>query len=150
MRVKRTAYATRAGDNEIAKLSLEKKKQVIKQLRDDLKKKDKVLDKYAKMIQSLKREYQTVYTKKSKLKDFLRKQEKDRTREEQELIKKQHAKQMDIYSRMIPAQKIYLKIKIQVRLTPYFLLHRAQRNKQQGSAGGKPQPSERSTKSTSS
>ena len=38
----------------------------------------KVLDEYAKMIQSLKREYQTVYTEKNKLKDFLRKQEKDR------------------------------------------------------------------------
>ena len=54
------------------------------------KKKDKVLGEYAKIIQNLKREYQTVYTEKSKLKDFLR---------------KQHAKQMDIYSRMIAAHK---------------------------------------------
>ena len=104
MWVKRTTYATRAGDDEIAKLSLEIK-QVIKQLQDDLKKKDKILDEYAKMIQSLKREYQAVYTEKSKLKDFLRKQEKDRKREEQELLRKQHAKQMDIYSRMIAAQR---------------------------------------------
>ena len=37
MRVKTTKYATRAGDDEIAKLSLEIK-QVIKQLQDDLKK----------------------------------------------------------------------------------------------------------------
>ena len=34
-------------------------------------------------------------------------------------------------------------------LTPYFLLHHAERNKQQGSAGGKPQPSERYTESPS-
>ena len=40
------------------------------------------------MIQSLKREYQTVYTEKNKLKDFLRKREKDRKREEQEFSKK--------------------------------------------------------------
>ena len=57
------------------------------------------------MIQSLKREYQTVYTEKNKLKDFLRKREKDRKREEQDLLRRQHAKQMDIYSRMIAAQK---------------------------------------------
>ena len=69
------------------------------------KKKDKVLDEYVKMIQSLKREYQTVYTEKNKLKDFLRKREKDRKREEQELLRRQHAKQIDIYSRMIAAQK---------------------------------------------
>ena len=53
------------------------------------KKRDKVLDKYAKMIQSFKREYQTVYTEINKLKDFLRKQEEDRKREEQELLRKQ-------------------------------------------------------------
>ena len=52
------------------------------------KKKDTVLDEYVKMIQSLKREYQTVYTEKNKLKDFLRKREKDRKREEQEFSKK--------------------------------------------------------------
>ena len=63
MQVKRTTYTIRAGDDEIAKLSLEIK-QFIKQLTDDLKKKGKVLDEYAKMIQSLKRKYQTVYTKK--------------------------------------------------------------------------------------
>ena len=40
MQVKRTTYATRAGNNEIAKVSLEIK-QVIKQLQDDLKKKTK-------------------------------------------------------------------------------------------------------------
>ena len=39
------------------------------------------------------------------MKIFLRKQEEDRKREEQELLRKQHAKQMDIYSRMIAAQK---------------------------------------------
>ena len=39
------------------------------------------------------------------MKDFLRKQEKDKKREEQELLRKQHTKQMDIYSRMIAAQK---------------------------------------------
>ena len=38
MQVKRTTYTTRAGDNEIAKLSLEIK-QAIKQFQDDLKKK---------------------------------------------------------------------------------------------------------------
>ena len=75
MQVKRTTYTTRAGDNEIAKISLEIK-QAIKQFQDDLKKKkDKVLDEYVKMIQNLKREYQTVYTEKNKLKDFLRKRE---------------------------------------------------------------------------
>ena len=65
-------------------------------------KKDKVLNEYAKIIQSLKKEYQTVYTEKNKLKDFLRKQE-DRKGEEQELLRKQHAKQKDIYSRMTAA-----------------------------------------------
>ena len=65
-------------------------------------KKDKVLNEYAKIIQSLKREYQTVYTEQNKLKDFLRKQE-DRKGEEQELLRKQHAKQKDIYSRMTAA-----------------------------------------------
>ena len=39
------------------------------------------------------------------MKDFLRKQEKDKKREEQELLRKQHTKQMGIYSRMIAAQK---------------------------------------------
>ena len=68
-------------------------------------KKDKVLDEYAKMIQSLKREYQTVQTEKNKLKDFLRNQEENRRRKEQELLRKQHVKQMNIYSRMIAAQK---------------------------------------------
>ena len=65
-------------------------------------KKDKVLNEYAKIIQSLKIEYQTVYTEQNKLKDFLRKQE-DRKGEEQELLRKQHAKQKDIYSRMTAA-----------------------------------------------
>ena len=55
-------------------------------------KKDKVLYEYAKMVQSLKREYQTVYTEKNKFKNFLRKQEEDRKKEEQELLRKQHAK----------------------------------------------------------
>ena len=40
MQVKRTTYATRAGDDEIAKVSLEIK-QIIKQLQNDLKKKKK-------------------------------------------------------------------------------------------------------------
>ena len=68
MRVKRTTYATRADDDEIAKLSLEIK-QVIKQLQDDL----KALDEYAKMIQSLKREYQTVYNEKKQIERFFKK-----------------------------------------------------------------------------
>ena len=38
MRVKRTTYATRPGNDEIAKLSLEIK-QVLKKLQEDLKKK---------------------------------------------------------------------------------------------------------------
>ena len=60
--------------------------------------KDKVLDEYAEMIQSLKREHQTVHTEKNKLKDFLRTQEEDRKRKEQELLREQHDKQMDIYN----------------------------------------------------
>ena len=72
MQVKRTTYTIRAGDDEIAKLSLEIK-QSIKQLTDDLKKKGKVLDEYAKMIQSLKRKYQTVYTKKKQIERFFKK-----------------------------------------------------------------------------
>ena len=67
MRVKRTTYATRAGDDEIAKVSLEIK-QIIKQLQ-----KDKVLGEYAKIIQSLKREYQTVYTEKKQIERFFKK-----------------------------------------------------------------------------
>ena len=74
-------------------------------MQDDLKKKDKVLDEFAKIIQSLKRECQAVYTEKNKLKDFFKKQEEDRKNEKQEFLTKQHAKQMDIYSRMIAAQK---------------------------------------------
>ena len=75
-------------------------------------KKDKVLDEYAKMIQSLKREYQTVYTEKNKLKDFLRKQEENGKRKEQELLRKQHVKQMNIYCRMIAAQKKDKRLKL--------------------------------------
>ena len=60
MRLKRTTYAARSGNDEITKLSLEIK-QIIKQLQEDLKtKKDKILDDYAEVMQSLTREYQTV------------------------------------------------------------------------------------------
>ena len=44
MRVKRTTYAARSGNDEITKLSLEIK-QIIKQLQEDLKKKKKKEDK---------------------------------------------------------------------------------------------------------
>ena len=60
MRLKRTTYAARSGNYEVTKLSLEIK-QIIKQLQEDLKtKKDKILDDYAEVMQSLTREYQTV------------------------------------------------------------------------------------------
>ena len=105
MRVKRATYATRPGNDEIVKLSLEIKV-VLKKLQEDLKKKkDKVLDYYAKMIQSLKREYQIVHAEKNKLKDFLKKQEEEKQRTKQESLIKEHAKQMDLYSKMLAMQK---------------------------------------------
>ena len=45
MRVKRTTYAARSGNDEITKLSLERK-QIIKQLQEDLNKKKKTKTKY--------------------------------------------------------------------------------------------------------
>ena len=91
MWVKRTTYAARSGNNEITKLGLEIK-QIIKQLQEDLKKKDKILDDYTKAIKSFKREYQTVSTKKkNKLKDFLQKQEQEKQRAKQDSLIKQHA-----------------------------------------------------------
>ena len=41
MQVKRATYAARSGNDEVTKLSL-KKKQIIKQLQEDLKKKKKI------------------------------------------------------------------------------------------------------------
>ena len=90
MQAKRTTYAARSGNNEITKLGLEIK-QIIKQLQEDLKKKDKILDDYTKAIQSFNREYQTLSTKKNKLKDFLQKQEQEKQRAKQDSLIKQHA-----------------------------------------------------------
>ena len=56
------------------------------------------------MIQSLKREYQAVSTEKSRLKDFLKKQEEGKQKAEQESLIKKHAKQMDLYSKMLAMQ----------------------------------------------
>ena len=72
MRVKRTTYAARSGNNEITKLGLEIK-QIIKQLQEDLKKKDKIIDDYTKVTQSFKREYQTVSAKKKQVERFFTK-----------------------------------------------------------------------------
>ena len=56
------------------------------------------------MIRSLKREYQAVSTEKSRLKDFLKKQEEGKQKAEQESLIKKHAKQMDLYSKMLAMQ----------------------------------------------
>ena len=69
------------------------------------KKKDKVLMNMLKLCKASKENIKQFTWKKNKLKDFSRKHEEDRKREEQELLRKQHAKQMDIYSKMIAAQK---------------------------------------------
>ena len=63
MRVKRTTYATGPGNDEIQKIGLEIK-QVIKQFQYDALKKDKLLDKYVKIIHGLKREYQNLKAEK--------------------------------------------------------------------------------------
>ena len=63
MRVKRRTYAARAADDEVAKLSRDIK-QVIQHLQEENRKRDKLADEYAKLIQGLKREYQSVIAEK--------------------------------------------------------------------------------------
>ena len=93
MRLKRTTYAARSGNDEITKLSLEIK-QIIKQLQEDLKtKKDIILDDYSEVMQSLTREYQTVSAakknkKQNKLKDFFTKTRTRKTKSKTGLINK--------------------------------------------------------------
>ena len=53
------------------------------------------------MIQNLKREYQEVSTEKIRLKDFFKKQEEEKQKAEEESLLKKHAKQLDLYSKML-------------------------------------------------
>ena len=98
MRVKRTTYGPRSGNDEITNLSLEIK-QIIKQLQEGLKKnkmkikiKIKILDDYAKAIQNLKGEYQTVSAEKKQVERFFTKKEQEKQRAKQNSLIKQHAK----------------------------------------------------------
>ena len=57
------------------------------------------------MIQNLKREYQAVSAERNKLQDFFKKQEEEKQKAEQESLMKQHAKQIDLYNKMLAVQK---------------------------------------------
>ena len=72
MRVKRTTYAARAAENEVAKL-IRDIKQLIQHLQEENRKKNKLVDKYAKLIQGPKREYQSVIAEKKTIDKFLKK-----------------------------------------------------------------------------
>ena len=52
------------------------------------KKKEKILDKYAKMIQCLKREYQTVYTEKKQIERFFKKTRRRQEKRRAKIAKK--------------------------------------------------------------
>ena len=54
------------------------------------------------MIQNLKREYQAVSAERNKLQDFFKKQEEEKQKES---LMKQHAKQIDLYNKMLAVQK---------------------------------------------
>ena len=103
MQVKRTTYASMVANDEVAKLSPDIKK-VIQHLQEEIKK-GKTVNEYAKLIQSLKREYQAVSAEKNKLQDFFKKQEKEKQKVEQKSLMKQHAKQIDLYNKMLAVQK---------------------------------------------
>ena len=105
MRVKRTTYAARAEDDEVAKLSQDIK-QVIQHLQEEIKKQDKTVNEYeyAKLIQSFKRKYQAISADKNKLKDFFIKPEEEKQKPEQESLMKQNAKQIDLYKKVLAVQ----------------------------------------------
>ena len=64
MRVKRTTYVASAADDEVAELSRDIK-QIIQHLQKENRKKDKLIDEYAKLIHGLKRDYQSVIAEKN-------------------------------------------------------------------------------------
>ena len=74
MRVKRTTYSPMMRNDEMIKLSQEIK-QIIRNLQEENIKKSKLSDEYAKIIQGIKKEYQSLNDEKRQLEDFLRKQE---------------------------------------------------------------------------
>ena len=74
MRVKRTTYSPMMRNDEMIKLSQEIK-QIIRNLQEENMKKSKLSDEYAKIIQGIKKEYQSLNDEKRQLEDFLRKQE---------------------------------------------------------------------------
>ena len=96
MRVKRTTYAARPGNDEIRKIDLE-----IKQFQDNALKKDKLLDEYVKTIHCLKREYQNLKAEKDKLTDFLKQQDKEKEKIKQESLINQYSRKTDFYNKMM-------------------------------------------------
>ena len=103
MRAKRTTYAARVADDEVAKLSRDIK-QLIQHLQEGNRKKNKLVDKYAKLIQGPKREYQSVIAKKKQLTKFLKKQEEENQKIKYEKQIKERPKKMELYSKMLAMQ----------------------------------------------
>ena len=77
MRVKRTTYSPMMRNDEMIKLS-QKVKQIIRNLQEENIKKSKLSNEYAKIIQGIKKEYQSLNDEKRQLEDFLRKQEEQK------------------------------------------------------------------------
>ena len=70
------------------------------------------------MIQNLKREYQEVSTEKIRLKDFFKKQEEEKQKAEEESLLKKHAKQLDLYSKMLAMKNRRQKKKKIMKVVP--------------------------------
>ena len=104
MRVKRTTYAPMMRNDEMIKLSQETK-QIIRNLQEENIKKSKLADEYAKIIQGIKKEYQSLNNEKRQLEDFLRKQEEQKQKIKYEEQIKEGAKQMELYSKLMGLQK---------------------------------------------
>ena len=104
MRVKRTTYAPIMRNDEMIKLSQEIK-QIIRNLQEKNIRKSKLADKYVKIIQGIKKEYQSLNNEKRQLEGFPRKQEKQKQKIKYEKQIKEGAKQMELSSRLMALQK---------------------------------------------
>ena len=93
------------GNDDMIKLSQEIK-QINRNLQEGNIKKNKLADKYAKIIQWLKKECQLLNNNdKRQLEDFLRKQEEQKQKIKYEKQIKEGAKQMELYSKLMALQK---------------------------------------------
>ena len=93
-------------NDNVLKLSQEIKL-IIQNLQKENRKKDKLADKYAKLIQGFKRERVPISycrKKKKKLTDFLKKQEEEKQKIKYEKQIKKRTKQMELYSKMLAIQ----------------------------------------------